>query len=588
MRSLAPFALTSILVACGPASPPPELPPAPTTTSVAAAPVVPAATASAAVEPPEAPSPFHPVVVNGANSLRVYPLAKGIVAINGEFLSRAMLVDARGARFEPRLYEGVEGVGEEHAFAVYSVSGDWPRSGLLSTNLPGERGGTDIDYTWNGSKWIRAKDQPLADMPETVVHMYYAGVLLGRAKWGARSLYYILDSKNDGPAFPKLVLGGKGAGKPPTVTLGSGDCPTKLAGYAHFTNLAAGDLVGVGKLCTGAGDYTHMAEVGPGALAVEHWPRGATKSTVRELPGSAGKGTLMHGQAHIHEISATDLYVRATFTGEGDVPTPYVAHWDGKAWTDISPEGKTAVEGLWVDAGKVLWVRTTRALLRRKGSTWERVVPEGVDADIMLHETAPDGTQWVRFGPDLHHLEASGAWVKIALPRAPSGERMMASHISFPAGEMMIVAANEKNTDTMLLGLHKPEKVLDLNAEEGGQKETAKKVAFGRVGPPTASCKNLFVVLYKLSRVAPPDYDFPLTREALKGHTEFSGVRFAETEDSGSRFLVAFVPDLKQGQKLLALVQSKVPSARPQLLCGEPPKTNRILDIDLRTGALKK
>src|SRR5262249_25616254 len=144
------------------------------------------------------------------------------------------------------------------------------------------------------------------------------------------------------------------------------------------------------------------------------------------------------------------------------------------------------------------------------------------------------------------------------------------------SGNMMIVAQGDG--ETALLAGVKPDKVLDASAEPAaGAKAPPKAVAFGKGGPPPARCQSPFAGLYKLSRVAPPDFDFPLTREAVKGHTELSDVRFAETEDGGSRYLVAFVPNLGRGQKLVALVRDKVNGARPQLLCGEPPKINRTL-----------
>src|SRR6185503_7008099 len=200
---------------------------------------------------------------------------------------------------------------------------------------------------------------------------------------------------------------------------------------------------------------------------------------------------------------------------------------------------------------------------------------------------------WARFGEDLWHLTAALAWEKAILPRDSGGKRFIADSVSWLAGEMVVLARGSGNTESALFSSRKPDKVLDLEAEREkdgseGEKAPAKAKAFGQVKPPTPGCKNLFVVLYKLSRVAPPDYDFPLTREALKGHTEFSDVRFAETEDAGTRYLVAFVPSFARGQKLLSLVREKVPTARPQMLCGEPPRTNRSLSIDLRTGALKK
>ncbi|MFT3769007.1 MAG: hypothetical protein QM820_26505 [Minicystis sp.] len=596
MRSLAPFAIVPFLAACGPTSPTPEIPPAPTAS--AAAPLA-SATASAApattaapAEPPEPPSPFFPVVVGGDASLRFFPLAKGGVAINGQWLSVPIVVDERGARVEAKLFEGLKGEGEQNAFAVNSVSGDWPRSGSIEINLPGERGGTDMAYTWSGAKWIKAKDQPLADMSTEVMRAYYGGSLVGRARWGDRTLYSLLDHTGDsGAVFPKFVLGGRGGGKPPAIAAGSGDCPTRLVPHSALTTTPWGDMMGVSKLCTGPNDYGYLSLEGPGALAVEVWAKGARKSTVMELPGSAGKGMLVNGNAGVAGSGRADVYVYATFNTQSDTPTPYVAHWDGKAWTDVTPATKSAIRGISVDKSNTAWIETAHELFRRKGDSWERRAPDGVEDEIALHAVAPDQTHWVRFGKVLWHLGPNDAWEKVSLPRAPGAERSVVEGMVWVGGDLMMIVSGDALKGNGLVSSKKPEKVLDLSAEEAGgaqKKEAEKKVAFGRVGPPTAGCKNLFVVLYKLSRVAPPDFDFPLTREALKGHTEFADVRFAETEDGGSRYLVAFVPNLKRGQKLLGLVADKVKNAKPQMLCGEPPRTNRVINIDLRTGELKK
>lgn len=583
MRSLALFALASILPACGPASPPPDVPPAPTAPTAPAA--APTATATAQAEPPEAPSPLFPIVVNGSPTLRFFALAKGGVVIDGDWMSRPYRIDETGAHREPRLFDGIKGEGPQNAFLVYGVSGDWPRSGSMSINLPGDRGGTDVDLVWNGSSWAKAPQQPMGDMPKEVIRAHYLGGHLGGARWGKRSLYYLITSTDDGPQIPKFVLGGKGAGKPPAIAKGSGGCPTRLVGYSQMANLSSGEMVGIGKLCTGPDDYTYYTQTGPGALAVERWAKGSGKSTVAELPGSAGKGGLGMGAAGFLEVSPAEIFAYANL-GDGDAATPYVARWDGKTWTDVSPKAPQAVTSMWLGADKTIWIELKGELDRWKGDGWERAAPAGVSAEIQGRWAAPDGTQWVRFGKDLWHLGANGVWEKLVMPREGK-VRLVAKSVAWMGDQMMIVA------DGALLSTRKPPKVLDLAAvgDDGAapaKKEEVKKVAFGRVGPPTASCKSLFVVLYKLSRVAPPDFDFPLTREALKGHTELSDVRFAETEDGGSRYLVAHVPNLEKGQKLVKLVRDKVKSSAPQLLCGEPPKTNRTIEIDLRTGAIKK
>jgi hypothetical protein len=106
-----------------------------------------------------------------------------------------------------------------------------------------------------------------------------------------------------------------------------------------------------------------------------------------------------------------------------------------------------------------------------------------------------------------------------------------------------------------------------------------------RVLPKPASplCPTNLVVLYGFTKVTPPDYDFPLTRKAIKGHTELAGTRFVVAEDGGQKFFTAIVPDVAIGRKLVALIEREVQGSKPQLLCADPVIV-RELRIDLRTG----
>jgi hypothetical protein len=77
----------------------------------------------------------------------------------------------------------------------------------------------------------------------------------------------------------------------------------------------------------------------------------------------------------------------------------------------------------------------------------------------------------------------------------------------------------------------------------------------------------------------------PLTRKALKGHTEFGVAEFAETEDGGRHYFGAFVSELDLARKMASIVESKVPGSKPQVLCVKP-RVVRRLKIDMRTGAV--
>lgn len=583
------FSLPILLAACGPASPDPVAPPPPAPAASAAASAAPVAsaapTASAAKPPPEPPSPFSPVAIHGTRDLRYFPLAKGGVAVDGNYLSRALFVDEDGARPDPRLYAGLDGVGSDNAMYIYGVHGDWPRSGSLSLNLPGERGGTDVDYAWNGAKWVKTPNQPLGDMSRDVVAAYYQGGLLGTARWGGKNLYYVI-TPGEGDVMYQKFVPALGSGSPPSIARSPvKGCPTRLVGYSGFFNTPGGDLVGIGKLCTAPADYTYYDEKGPGALAIERWTRGSGASTVTELPGTAGRDPLISRSAGLLEIAPGDAYAYATFIGAKTF-TPYVAHWDGKAWTDVSPRSGQPITALWADRDHAVWIETKKELFRSRGGAFERMMPDGVEGEIGLRATAPDGSLWVAFGRTLARLPPGGAWEKISLPRV-DGEAYFAAAVAWMGQEAVVVAYSDSERQNALFSTRKPGKVLDLATEEAGKRPAPEPRPLGRISPPTSGCESLFVVLYKLSRVAPPDFDFPLTRAALKGHMEFRDVRFVETEEAGTRYLVGFVPTLRTGRRLVTLVEDKVKGSRPQLLCGEP-RQKRVIDVDLRTGDLRK
>jgi hypothetical protein len=104
--------------------------------------------------------------------------------------------------------------------------------------------------------------------------------------------------------------------------------------------------------------------------------------------------------------------------------------------------------------------------------------------------------------------------------------------------------------------------------------------------PPGPKCKNNLVVLYGFTKVTPDDYDFPLTRKAVKGHRELSGVRFVVAEESGKKYLVGRAKSFDQAAKLARVIEKGVQGSKPQILCAQP-KELRELAIDLETGNLK-
>jgi hypothetical protein len=548
---------------------PRPIPPEPP--SAAPAPPPPPAAQTAAPAPelaaPELPSPFFPVIVHGHQDLGFFPLKTGGVAIDdvwsGQANSTPLLVDEHGARWEPHLYDGIAaGVvarkraymksllasmhsderpeDPDESFHVTDLRGDWPRSGTLSVMFSSNRTGVDIDYAWNGSSWIVGKG-----------HAYGGCECCDEVpfQWAGHAL-----------TFNRCMHEITGAGPHPALTSGPKGCRGRLESYGAMKNLSAGELLAVGATCEPGGKP---------AIAAERWRGASPVPVVEVLPGSAGKGS-ESWSISLQPLSPTDVYVYAR---------SYVAHHDGNAWTDVSRSFSEPVEQMWTEGDGTLWARLQTGFARRRGEAWETLAPAAPHGAAIWATPAPDRSLWARFGDDLWHLPAAGEWARVPLPKeAPVPERLAWTS----SGTMIVRVSGEAGT--ALLSSAKPDQVIDLAQ---APQPTERRAPFAIVTAPTPQCESLFVILYRLSRVAPPDFDFPLTRAALKGHTELGDVRFAETEDGGRRYLVGFVPSLKAGKALLDLVRDKVQGAHPQLLCGKPPVKRR-LSIDLRTGALVK
>jgi hypothetical protein len=95
-------------------------------------------------------------------------------------------------------------------------------------------------------------------------------------------------------------------------------------------------------------------------------------------------------------------------------------------------------------------------------------------------------------------------------------------------------------------------------------------------------CLEVFVSLYAVSRGAPADYDFPATREALKGHGELLAADFVEVDVRGKRVFGATVSSYDLAEKLARVIKAGVKGSSPQILCGRP----RILRaVPMRPGA---
>ncbi|WP_437878747.1 hypothetical protein [Sorangium sp. So ce513] len=283
---------------------------------------------------------------------------------------------------------------------------------------------------------------------------------------------------------------------------------------------------------TGDGKVLGYGSNCAGDPALELWQPGARTSTVLGLD-RAKREDHRDASPLVLAGAANDAWI---FDG-------FASRFDGATWKEVEgPKPGAGVADAAVAGDGTLWVLSDGAVFARRGDTWEHTpLPEGVAADDLA--TASDGTLWIAAGDAL-------------LRHGKPGESAGA-----PGGAPV---------------------VLD---KARGPEPTSQRRRLVRPGGP--ACPRNVVVLYTFSKVTPDDYDFPLTRKALKGHTELASARFAVTRDGGKKFFAALVPSFDMGQKLAALIRKEVKGSSPNVVCAEP-EILRELKIDLTSGEVVK
>jgi len=301
--------------------------------------------------------------------------------------------------------------------------------------------------------------------------------------------------------------------------------------------LPSGHAFMTGTICS-PGDGPQDGQTG-----VKHWSPDDPKGTVAVLPEIGNKG---FGLVHLVLRDEKDAYVGGNTTslryGERKDKTPYLAHFDGKSWTRYTLPFSDAITSLDVDAQGKVWIASATGAVfsRPAGGKWE---------EVML----PVG------GEERKPMEGKSIWT-----RGPGDEWIIGAY-----GSRYVVLHSGPPGEKAELP--------DLDTMETQVAELAMPV------PLTWRCSTPFALLYTLSKVAPPDYDYPATREALKGHIEFKGAQFIEFKRLDKRYMGAFVPDAETGKQLVEFVKKKVPNSTPQLVC-HAPKATREIKIDLVGG----
>jgi hypothetical protein len=493
---------------------------------------------------PALPSPFHIVatqadVVKWGTTLYLYDGSQLIGELDGDnIVSRPEYLGS----YIPQPLEGISAVG-----------GLWPEQGWISVSRPAERSGYSALLEKRGKGWREFSQTQVAywyralqpwDKGRTLALVYSA--------WGGYSWEVVRGAPRTVPQ-PKRGDTDACCGPNPTAQTPE-----------DFAALPSGDLFAVGALVSNAETWV-----------VERWQPGKRKGVMDVLPVPEDPALSMRilGLA----VGATnDAYVYGDLLKHSEVNSytmvtvgAYLAHFDGSTWKRVPFESKSGLSSLSV-AGDLLWATSDGALYRRDAvaSSWEKVP---LPSDAATLEQAIGKPGYAKAGP----------WNRLFAERVvtrPENDvwvvtKALQAGTTLPAQGMPVVLRNRAHS-AVWHGLR-----------ESDYAQTMEQYQPNR--PADANCPNIYVMLYGMTRTTPRDYDYPLTRAALKGHTEFQDVVFAETEELGKHYFGAFVPTLALAHKLVSLVSRDVKDAKPIALCRAPKKL-RILELDLKTGNVTK
>lgn len=559
----------------------------------------------ASAPPPEAP-PATPVfriayVQQGEEySLRLFRLGDGPVMISGYYQGEQLLqirhdvaLRVGGPAILP--VEGyLAGLGKvlpesPPDFHVSDLLGSGLEDLTAEVNVPGDRGGSNHVVRRQQGRWTL---MPEPRYTREYWSAYYLGGLFNSVRMSPEVvLYEGIRQNRDGSfqvaLFYANVRRGPGPALAPSTVKG---CSNAILKHAL---LAAQDgaLLGLGQLCE-EGEAPDIFRPSHGVLAVERWPKDDGKSRIEPLPGGPRLSPDVEGADQVGWFfEGNKTWVWASVLGPDKAAKPYIAVHDGSSWKDLSPPSGGALSSVLRRKDGLLAIGEKGAWALADGSSeWKAVqVPEG---PLRFAEQDLEGRVWAAFGGGLFRWTSGGKeFTRIPLPDVDGAPSVPAHLLFTDQGEALLkvttggqVALLRSQVNMLQPTANQPAEAV-VKGPLGALKEG---VAYGRVTAAHPGCKEPFVQMFKLNKVAPADYDFPLTRKALKGHTEFGGVGFLEAQDGPHRYFIAKVKTVEQGRKLAEVIRKGVKDSSPQVLCGQPAKVNRELKIDLRSGDLVK
>ncbi|MFO0548078.1 MAG: hypothetical protein U0271_06805 [Polyangiaceae bacterium] len=460
-------------------------------------------------------------------------------------------------------------------FAIFSILGSDLDSLTMRINYPGERGGDNITYVRQGNQWKRKPEVGTSNYWGA----YYQGGLRSTGTLKGRDFYERVTSENEYSI--EYVDGNKGW--LPVPQKGTASCKYQLEGHYDWFTSESAEVTALGSRCEDGSSMPPWM-FGSGQPTIERWSPGATVGKEEDLPDVDGYKAVT---GHLVP-TPKDLYVVLGLESRENPESTrlYVARRGQTGWRALSVPQVDVTKGIetWAtEDGFFLAGAGNVMRVRGDDIAFNTAVPpkDGAYTDVAF---SPTGAVAMISEGKVYEVDGAGAIQEVALPKGtPETVRYNTM------GELFVVATDDSpgGDPAIIYGRRPAVKALELDG-------SAPKVSpLFYIKPFTPQCEKPIVLLYQLSKVAPENFDYPATREALKGEKQFSAARFVEIQATGQRHLLALFEGAKGrelAKSLRDLVTKRVKGSSPQLFCADDVPTElpikREIKIDFVTGKL--
>jgi hypothetical protein len=534
------LAVPLLLASCAEPPPPvaPPPPPAPPAT-VSAVPTASAAPSAAPAAPPRVAARLGaPVdgrfglvvrcIAPGFGSVHLWPVGKGVLGMCGFAVDASAVFhvpEGGPPRLAPEVFKDLpmRATRDQALFGIDAVSGADLEHLEASVSELMTRSGYVFNFRKVGKTWKKTGTEVFEGSD-----FYCSGNCV---ELSGHALVNYPDP--DGVARFRYLGEHKGWMPPEARVPG---CARPVSGF-RFLGLRGKDrkeLWGIGAAC--------------GKLAAQRWTVGGADTAAQAIDLPAGE----FAPGSVGTFGDTWIYT----AGDRQV----FALFDGKTWSPLLAADKSVNLQLHTLKGR-FYAQIDRGLHRLEGT---KLIEIGVpDKGIESLHTSPSGEVRVWTGQGLYAFGDDEVWHPVTLP---DGFKQLTGLSTVGDRWRYEVMADPRSDQHAVL----VEGVTGAPLEITDPNHAISPMAYVRGY--TQGCENPFAMLYKLSRVAPRDYDFPATKKALEGQPELAAGRFSEVEALGDRYLVVQFPGagavLKLG-RLVKLVEKQVQGSKPQLLCAD-------------------